>query len=230
MSKNLCLLNQCFLVLIIIFITSSCTRRLNLNGIYYSHSAKSTFIFKDSKVFDFQYSFAIIRSHSSGVCDRIDNRSFELNSSFQKKEILLVETKSYSSNSKLYNIKLHLPFKILNNHKILVFLNDSLVRINPVDTLSSFLEVNGLNKIDNIYFGITGGDFLPYRFLDTLYTQKFNFEAKKNNVELMMNYNDSLFNYRVITKEIIKLRRKGLFFNNQFYKKVKPAKGNFPYK
>ncbi len=73
--------------------------------------------------------------------------------------------------------------------------------------------------VNNILLGISGDEKIPNRFIDTLFTEKKSPISTYANLQLDVNYIDSLFNYKILNNELIKVGHGRLKFhihdNNQ---------------
>jgi len=193
---------------------NSCTSVKNLAGTYNSNKVYTTIQLNEDSTFFYRYKFEFDERHSDGVWKKIGNNKVMLNSSMKNRLLPIVfETAAANNagNERTLSVSIfHMPESEKTFYQCSFFINDKYYVTRSCNSLSRIALVL---PVHNVYLGISGNEKMPGRFTDTLYTQKaFPVITSNNNTDLKLqvDFKDSLFNYRVIENEILKVTNKGL--------------------
>jgi len=198
-------------------------------GKYSSKEGVYNITLNSDSTFSYYAKFQFKSEFSSGHWTTMMGKKEITLNSFNQNKILPLQifkegAKQVSNDRNSVNFDINMPDSEQKFYSCLIFANDKLVKRGSCDTLKH-IEIDSLTK--DIYFGITGTESLPTRFLDTIYSEKY--RPKTNpaeNVRIKISYVDSFFNYKVFNNVTLHKNGKGDLYMSDFddQKKIKLIK------
>lgn len=198
-----------------------CTSRYITSGNFKSEKAKSSIFFNKNGTFKYNQSLDFFNNNSFGKWDPFGKNKIRINSLFQDKKILLftnpnIDSKEFDAKSKRL-VLVKLPHEVAENYEVIFFTDN---KLNKPFIKEDYAIWETETKFDSFFIAITGKSNMPSRFLDTLFSTQFIVTGNKmKNLTLSINFNDSLFNYKVFTNEVAEFNRKGVKIGGIFYRR-----------
>jgi hypothetical protein len=203
-------------LVILILLMTSCVSK-TIIGTYVSKKSPYRFdIMKDS-TFRYQYKFQFAYEYSSGYWKSAGRNKIKLKSNITDKSIPVVikenNISDSTSSSMILNIETNISKSDVSYYQCLIYIDDSLYLRKNCDSLFSIITKIPRN---NIYLRLTADSRIPARCLDTLTSSKCFLKNRNiNKLDVKLNINDSLFNYKVFDDEKIKVFCKKLKYKSK---------------
>ena len=204
--------------LILIVSLSSCSSGFLVTGEYSSRVNSNRFLLNKYSSFTYDYRFSHAYEYSTGSWIRFNKNKIRLNSWIKNTAVPLITQESDSGKDgvnikSLLSVSVNIPNANNENYRCAIFINDTLFQERRCDSLSS-IPIN--LPIKKIYFAIRKRPLILTDLrlsVDPIVTTSFSPKfPTPNKLQIGIEFNDSLFSYRVFDNEILTVRKRGLRF------------------
>lgn len=196
---------------------SACTPGGKTTGVYWSSRSAHVITLHENGEYSYAYKNQFIYAGSSGTWIQ-KGKQIMLHSFYQDKllnrQIRVSENGRENQEAVLRVTTIPLPQTSMYYYWLLK-IQDSIYAKRPVDSACFTLNKKLLLQAPFSLQMVTSNNF-PSRFFDTLTTKPIVLQQQPGDtITIQVAYNDSLFNYRVFTQEVITRKRGKLRFDNQ---------------
>jgi hypothetical protein len=212
-------------LIIIIMLFVSCKSNKTVVGYYVSGKHPYRFTIKLDSTFTYEYSLGPEYQYSNGFWQNISSKKIKLQSFIKDRTIpIVVEERGYDKEVGrgliMLSISTNIQKQYAEYYKCSIFIDESLYIQKRCDSLSLFKVP--APKL-NLYFKLESDVRIPSRFLDELVTSKYSIKNNEFNIiNVMFQYNDSLFNYKVFNDVTLRVSNNKLIYESSVLPKWTP--------
>lgn len=202
-------------IVIVTIYLFSC-KSINFIGTYASNKSPYQLVINSDNTFTYQY-----RPHefsykfSTGFWKEVKRGMIELQSIFKDRSLILnvIEENIATDNGySFFNIQTNIKKEQQKYYECIIYADGEFATSVKCDSLE---KVKISLPRQSIVIKITADERLPSRMLDTLSSEKYFIKNSKSNLyTININLKDSFFNYKVFNKEVIKIKKNRIVYNN----------------